>query len=399
MRRPIKFAAKFAAALGAVFLASVGIAACGGGIPANAVVQVNGNAITKSTFRHWAAIVASSTTSSTTKTSTKPVVPEPPEYKACIAHLEAAETKSTKESKSALKSECETQYKEVKDGALGFLISAQWLLGQAEEMKIVASNKEVEKKFDAAKKEEFPKEAEFKKFLASSGYTVSDLLLSVKVRDVLEPKVEAKVIKGAKKPTKAEIAKYYKAHESTYGTPERRNLNIILTKTEAQAKSAKSEIEGGKSFASVAKAVSIESVSKAKGGALPDVEKGQETKALSEVVFAAKPNVLTGPVKTEFGYYVFEVKKTLKATKESLKSVESQIKDTLTSEREDKALEKFEKSYKKRWQARTECRAGFVVEDCKGYKAPKTTATTPPTTSSTATTSTSTTASSSSSSK
>jgi len=30
------------------------------------------------------------------------------------------------------------------------------------------------------------------------------------------------------------------------------------------------------------------------------------------------------------------------------------------------------KDFKKKWQAKTECRSGFVVADCKGYKAPKT---------------------------
>lgn len=38
---------------------------------------------------------------------------------------------------------------------------------------------------------------------------------------------------------------------------------IVLTKTQAQAEKAKKEIEAGKSFSSVAKAVSIDPISKA----------------------------------------------------------------------------------------------------------------------------------------
>lgn len=372
-------------ALGAVFFASIGLAACGGGIPGDAVVNIHGTPITKSTFDHWMTI-ASASTAATTSKSSKVVVPEPPNYTKCIAHLKETEGKPAKGQKAKtqaeLKKQCAEQYKALKTDVLGFLISAQWVIGQAEEMKISASDKEVEKKFNEIKKQQFPKEAAFKKFLESSRETVSDLLLRVKVEDVLAPKIEKKVT-GKINPSKAEVAKYYREHESTYGTPETRNLNIILTKTESQAKEAKSEIEGGKSFATVAKAKSIETVSKSKGGVLEGVQKGQQEKALSEAVFSAKEKVLTGPVKTPFGYYVFEVTKTSAAVHKPLKSVEEQVKQTLISERKTAALKKFGNEYKKRWKARTECRSGYVVEDCKNYKAPKASTTTSATTSAT----------------
>ena len=41
------------AALGAVLASAGCIAACGGGIPSDAVVQVNGQPITKADFTHW----------------------------------------------------------------------------------------------------------------------------------------------------------------------------------------------------------------------------------------------------------------------------------------------------------------------------------------------------------
>lgn len=403
MRKPIRSIA----ALGAVFFASIGLAACGG-LSGDAVVQVNGNSITKATFDHWMKIASANTTA--TGGSSKPVVPEPPGYTKCIAHLEEIEPKPAKgqkkKTKSELKSECAEQYKALKTEVLGYLISAEWLINQAEEMKISVPDKAVEKKFNELKKQQFPKKKELEEVLARTGETASDVLLKIKLEEFLAPKIEAKVTKQAKKaPSKSEISKYYEEHKSTYGTPERRNLNIILTKGESEAKSAKSEIEGGKSFASVAKAHSIESVSKGKGGVLDEVEKGQQEKALSEAVFSAKTNTLSGPVKTPFGYYVFEVTKVLKADQKPLKSVESEIKQAVTSQREQTALTKFSKQYKKRWKARTECRAGFVVEDCKNYKKPKPkpteqpSTTSPPTTSSSTSTTTSTTTSSKTSSK
>ena len=70
---------------------------------------------------------------------------------------------------------------------------------------------------------------------------------------------------------------------------------------------AKKEIESGKSFASVAKAKSIDPTSKAKGGLLTGVAKGQEEAALNTAIFSAPLNKLSGPVKTPFGYYIYEV--------------------------------------------------------------------------------------------
>ena len=43
--------------------------------------------------------------------------------------------------------------------------------------------------------------------------------------------------------------------------------------------------------------------------------------------------------------------------------------------RSRKALSEFVKNFRKKWTGRTECRGEYSVQDCKGYKAPKTSAT------------------------
>ena len=101
--------------------------------------------------------------------------------------------------------------------------------------------------------------------------------------------------------------------------------------------------------------------------------KGQEQKALSEAVFAAKTGVLSGPVKTPFGYYVFEVKAVHAAAQQSLAQVQASVKQQLAASQQQTALAKFVKEFRTRWEGRTECRTGYVVQDCKQYKAPKTT--------------------------
>jgi parvulin-like peptidyl-prolyl isomerase len=367
------------AALGAVFAVGLTLTACGGGIPGDAVVSVNGNAISNATFNHWMTVAANSSSASATagKTAPKAVVPDPPTYKACIAHLEATAPKPAKgqpkPTQATLKTQCEQQYTALKQQVLGYLISADWVIGEASDQGVKVSDAEVKKQFNQIKSQQFPKEADFQKFLATTGYTVSDVLLRVKL-DLLSQKIQQKVSKNAgKKPSQQEIKAYYEQHKSQYGQPEKRNILIILTKTQAQAEAAKKEIESGKSFASVAKKSSIDPVSKAAGGSLPGVVKGQEEKALDEAIFKAKLNVLGGPIKTPFGYYVYEVKKTLPPSQQTLAQVQTSIQQQITAQKQQKALSEFVKNFRKKWTARTECRSEYAVQDCKGYKAPKTT--------------------------
>jgi foldase protein PrsA len=255
---------------------------------------------------------------------------------------------------------------------LGYLISADWVIGEASEQGVKVTDAEVKKQFNQIKSQQFPKEADFQKFLTNTGYTVSDVLLRVKL-DLLSQKIQQKISKDAgKKPTQKEIQTYYEKHKSQYGQPEKRNILIVLTKTQAQAEAAKKEIESGKSFASVAKSVSIDPVSKAAGGSLPGVAKGQEEKALDEAIFKAKLNVLGGPIKTPFGYYIYEVKKTLPSSQQTLAQVQSSIQQQITAQKQQKALSEFVKNFRKKWTGRTECRSEYSVQDCKGYKAPKT---------------------------
>jgi foldase protein PrsA len=362
------------AALGAVLFALVGITACGG-IPGDAVVQVGGNSVTTSAFDHWMKVAAQSSASGTTA---KPVIPEPPNYTACISHLAAIAPKPAKgqsaPTTAQLKTQCEQQYKSLQSEVLGFLISSEWVIGEASSLGVKLSDAEVTKEFTKIKTAQFPKAAEFEKFLASSGQSVSDLLLRVKL-NLLSQKIQKQVIKNKSQVTQAQIEKYYNENKSKYGTPEKRNVRIILAKTEAAAQSAKKEVESGNSFASVAGKVSIDPTSKANGGLLKEVVKGQEEKALDTAIFSAGKGTLAGPVKTPFGYYVYEVVSITAGTQEPLSKVQTTIKQQLIASGQQSALSKFVKEFKKKWVAKTECRAGYVVADCKSYKAPKTTGT------------------------
>jgi len=119
----------------------------------------------------------------------------------------------------------------------------------------------------------------------------------------------------------------------------------------------------------VAKKYSIDQASKAQGGKLPAQAKGTLEKSLDDAVFKAKKGQISGPVKTQFGYYVFTVEKITKATQQSLEQAKETIRQTLSTQNQQKALDKFVSDFQKKWKNRTDCRAGYVTQVCKGAKA------------------------------
>jgi foldase protein PrsA len=368
---------RFIPALGAVLFALLGLAACGG-IPGNAVVQVGGTPVTKDAFKHWMGVAATATAATAGGAAAKPVLPEPPSYQACITHLQATTPAPAKgqtaPTTAQLKSQCEQQYKQLQQQVLGFLISSDWVLGEAGSLGVKVPDAEVHKQFAKIKSSQFPRAAEYEKFLATSGQTTSDLLLRVKL-NLLSSKIQEKVAKRKHTVSKAEIEKYYNENKQRFGTPEKRNVELILAKTEAEANKAKHEVESGTSFASVAKKVSIDPTSKANGGLL-SVVKGQQEKALDEALFSAKQNVLGGPLKTAFGYYVYRVKSSSPGSQQPLSQAEAAIKSQLTATQSQTALSSFVTAFRNKWKAKTECLSGYVVKDCKQFKEPKTSTTT-----------------------
>lgn len=363
-------------ALGAVFFVVVALAACGSSnsVPGNAVAQINGNAITMATFNHWLTVAANSSTQSATGASTHQPVPVPPDYTACVSSLQtqlAAVLKGKKQPTTAqLKAQCAQEYQSYLQQVMQFLISAEWVLGEAQKQGIKVSDQQVASQFATIKKQQFPTEAAYNAFLASSGETLADLLLRVKL-ELLSTQLRNKATKGSTAVTSAQIANYYNTHKASYGTPQTRNVSIILVKTLPQANAALAQINGGQQFAVVAKKTSIDVATKNQGGALTNVVRGQEEQALDAAIFSAPLNKLLGPVKTPFGYYIFKVTKVTPAVQQPLTSVSATIKQQLLAQQQQTSLTKFVADFTKRWTSLTVCRSNFVVQDCKNYVAPK----------------------------
>jgi foldase protein PrsA len=361
-------------ALCAFFVPVAIVAGCGEeGIPGNAVAEVDGTPIERQDFDHWMTVAA--------KSSGQPeaAAPKPPDYTECIAQARKTAAKPAKgqpkQTDADFKKQCEQQYNQLRDQVLGLLISFEWIQNEAEEQGIKVTDAEVKKSFEEQKKQSFPKEADYEKFLKTSGQTNEDVMMRVRL-DLISNKIREKVTKGKDNVTDQQIQDYYDKNKQQFAQPERRDLSIVLTKTEGKAKEAKAALDSGQPFKAVAKEYSIDDASKAQGGKLPAVAKGQQEKAFDTAIFNAKKGKITGPVKTQFGYYVFKVDKVTPASQQTLAEAKPTIKQVLSSQNQQKALDTFVKDFRKQWKEKTECRDGFVTQDCKN--APKPTPTPTP---------------------
>jgi foldase protein PrsA len=374
-------------ALGAFFVVAlaVGVSACGGGMPGNSVATVGDQTIKRDTFDHWMKIITISQASQTNPNAAKTAaVPDPPDFAKCVAAKKKTAPKPAKgqpeTTEAQFKTQCQQQYDQFKSEVLGFLIRSTWLDQEATKQNVKVSNQEVQKQIDDIKKQQFTQKGSYEKFLQTAGLTNEDVLFQQRVR-TLQDKITAKITKGKDKVTDAQIDSYYNEHKSQFATAERRNVRIVLTKDKATAQQAKDALASGQSWNSVAKKYSIDQASKNKGGELQGgVAKGQQEKALDTAIFSADKGKTVGPVKTQFGWYVFEVEKVTKGKQQSLDESKANIKQQLSQQQQQNVLKKFGDDYRKRYKSETDCRKGYQVDDCKNAPKKSSTSTTGTTT-------------------
>ncbi len=332
-------------------------------MPSGAVAKVDDAVIEKEDFDHW--LQAAAQGQQPPGAPGGVVIPDPPEFTDCIAakKKQPAPPGSQKPTDAQLKDQCKQEFDSLKQQVMQFLISAEWIQQEAEARDIEVSDEEVQKQFEDQKNQSFPNEKQYQQFLETSGQTEEDLLFRVKL-DVLSNKVREAIIEGKGDVSDEDVAEYYEENKERFAQPERRDLNVVLTRNEARANEAREALESGQSFKDVAKEFSIDEASKSQGGKLPAVAQGQQEKAFDDAIFSADKGELTGPVKTQFGWYVFEVSDVTEASQQSLDDAKETIRNLLKSEREQEALDSFIEDFREKYKDETQCADDYVVEDC-----------------------------------
>src|SRR4029079_8339435 len=230
------------------------LSACGSDVPGNSVAKVGDQTIRRSTFDHWMQIAAVSAAGQTATTGAAPKA-QPSDSRSftkSIAQKRAPAGKPAKgqpePTEAQLKGQCQQEYNQLRDQVLEFLIRGNWIEQETKKQTLKVSDKDVQKQIDAAVKQAFQNPGDFAKFLQRSGLTQADVFYQQR-NQLLPQKLPAKGTKAQGTVTDAQIQQYYDKNKAKFSTPERRDLRIVLTKTQAKAEQARKALDSRQSWA------------------------------------------------------------------------------------------------------------------------------------------------------
>ncbi|HEV8585277.1 MAG TPA: SurA N-terminal domain-containing protein [Methylomirabilota bacterium] len=148
----------------------------------------------------------------------------------------------------------------------------------------------------------------------------------------------------------AEVEKYYSEHAKEWESPPQVHAAHVLvpvpqtggSEAEDRARAKVVDVirraKAGEDFAKLAAEVSEDPGSKAKGGDLGFLKRGEMIGTFEDAAFKlGKGEITAEPVRTPFGFHAIKVLDTRPAAKKPLKEVAAQIRDRLAAEGADKA--------------------------------------------------------------
>lgn len=336
-----------------VVLTIVGLMACGGSGRrddqggAIAVARIGGAAITRPAFLHWMTVM-----------TPQHVVPDPPRYAACVGRQHARAPQATVR---GLRERCRQQYLALKQQVLDFLISSQWLIGEAADEGLAVSAQEVSQRF-AERKASFASVAEFQESLKAIAQTLADVKLEIEA-ELAASKIRRRLGESEPKVTRGEIVRYYKRHIASYHIPEKRYFDIGENfPSAAVARSKRSDVKAGRE--SLHESLPRKSFTDYNG----------EKRIIYEAIFKATPHVVSAPIRLNNLYFLIDVTRITPPYVQSLAQVQRAIARKLSSQRRRRTLAAFVSAWRRRWTARTDCDIAYVVQKCRqhfGHKVPE----------------------------
>jgi len=236
---------------------------------------------------------------------------------------------------------------------LNDLIDRQLLLGAASKEEV--SNEDVEeeiKKF----KSQFPDEAIFDAQMKQAGMTPeklqNDVREELKIRRWMESQIKAPEVSDA------DAKSFYESNLKEFEQPETVKASHILFMVDADApadvvkqkeeaaKKAATRAKAGEDFTALAKELSEEPGAKESGGDLGFFPKDRMVPEFANAAFAQKPNDISEPVKTQFGWHVIKVTDKKAAGTVPFDEVDDQITSYLKTMRQREAVQKVMKDLK-----------------------------------------------------
>jgi parvulin-like peptidyl-prolyl isomerase len=263
------------------------------------------------------------------------------------------------------------KYEELQEKAMTELIEGVWIRGEGEELGIEVTEKQVEDELETVKKQNFPTEAAYKKFLDESQFSQAEVNELIELQ-IITKEIQETVNGQAPKPSSGAIEAYYEAEkEAQFTTKESRDVRLILNEDKGEVEAAKKALEADSSPASwkkVATKYSSDPTSKAKGGLQEGITEEFLKEPLKGAIFDSPTGELNGPVKFEKNWVLVEVVKLTPGKVQTLAEAKPQIESTLGQQTQQEYLSEFVADFESKWTQRTVCADGFETEKCGNFK-------------------------------
>jgi parvulin-like peptidyl-prolyl isomerase len=259
------------------------------------------------------------------------------------------------------------QYQQIKEAAINDNLDQAWLTGEAAELGVTATNREIDTEFQTIRQDQFPSEQAFQQFLKDSDFTLPEVRDRVELQ-VLSRKIEEQITSGVTEVPQDLIEQTYEDSKDSFTTPETRDISLIVTDNAADAKkveAALSENSDEKQFAKLARQYSTHG-SSSQGGETVATEGAFPDPAGSEIM-SAPEGELVGPVEVDGDTYFFKVNRINPEETQTLEEVTPQLRQQLLPTLQQQAMTDFVEAYNSKWKARTFCAEGFIVERCDNF--------------------------------
>lgn len=248
--------------------------------------------------------------------------------------------------------ELNDKLEEARGDILKKLIEERLLVQQAEKLKIEVKSHEIDAHLNSVI-DRFASKKEFESALAEQGVTIDDIRKryrdQILVSKIVEQQVKSRVYIGP-----SEIYRYYEQNKDKYSMNEKIHLfNILIRFKQGEDISIAQEkvrgimnlIRSGSSFQNLARKYS-QGPNAEKGGDMGFIQKGDIIEAIDKIAFDLKPGQVAGPIKTDLGYHIIQIKEKQSSTVKPLAEVSRQIHVELYQKKAEVAYNKFIKKLK-----------------------------------------------------
>jgi hypothetical protein len=179
----------------------------------DSVATVGGEPIPAADFEHWFRIAAHGDSHDV----------EPPPHARCIAAERRAGRRDPR-------GRCERRYRRVRRETLSFLIQGLWVRQEAAALGVRVTPERVRRAVERQKRESFPTERAYRRFLRLTGMTETDIRYRVEL-DLLQQRLARAAVARARPVTATEVSRFYRRHRRAYrGKRRDRALESIRVK-------------------------------------------------------------------------------------------------------------------------------------------------------------------------